>query len=308
MNIREKIKNEIVYFDGGMGTLLQSMGLKSGELPEMWGLIHPDKIISVHEAYLLAGADVISANTFGANALKYGEHIEGMPDLKTVIEMAVMCAKTAVSKVGGKKRYVALDIGPTGKLLKPLGDLNFEDAVNIFKKTIEIGVNAGVDLILIETMNDSYETKAAVLAAKETCDLPVFVTNTYDERGKLMTGADPASMVAMLEGLRVDALGVNCGLGPDKLEGVVKKLLEVSSVPVIVTPNAGLPSFDGKKTTYDIDEKQFSDKMAEFARLGVHGLGGCCGTTPEHIGYVVMKTKDIPAKEITDKNIIFFSS
>lgn len=307
MNIIEKIRNEIVYFDGGMGTLLQSMGLKPGELPELWGMIHPDKIIAAHKAYLDAGSDVICTNTFGANRLKYNGK-NHMPDLKTVVQMAVMSAKTAVAQAGGKQRFVALDIGPTGKMLAPLGDLPFEEAVAIFSETIAIGVACGVDLIVIETMNDSYETKAAVLAAKETCDLPVFVTNTYDERGKLMTGADVESMVAMLEGLRVDALGVNCGLGPDKLISVVDTLTKVSSVPVIVNPNAGLPEFDGEQTVYRVEPNEFAEQMSAFLDLGVHGVGGCCGTTPQHIAALVRKTADKTAMPIYDKHRSVISS
>lgn len=307
LNIKEKINNEIVYFDGGMGTLLQSMGLAPGELPEMWGVMHPDKIIAAHKLYLDAGCDIVSTNTFGANILKFNGK-NHTPDLKTVIHMAIMCAKTAISSVGGKKRYVALDIGPTGKLLSPLGDLNFEDAVKIFSETVKIGAESGADLILIETMNDSYETKAAVLAAKENCDLPVFVTNTYDESGKLMTGADCSAMIAMLEGLKVDALGVNCGLGPDKLKSVVEKLTKYSSLPVIVNPNAGLPEFDGNKTVYNVSPDTFAEKMMEFLDLGVHGLGGCCGTTPEHISALVNKTADMHAKPIAKKNRSVISS
>ena len=307
MNIIEKIRNEIVYFDGGMGTLLQSMGLKPGELPELWGMLHPDKIIAAHKAYLDAGSDVICTNTFGANRLKYNGK-NHMPDLKTVVQMAVMSAKTAVEQAGGKQRFVALDIGPTGKMLAPLGDLPFEEAVAIFSETIAIGVACGVDLIMIETMNDSYETKAAVLAAKETCDLPVFVTNTYDERGKLMTGADVEAMVAMLEGLRVDALGVNCGLGPDKLLSVVDTLTKVSSVPVIVNPNAGLPEFDGEQTVYRVEPKEFAEQMSAFLDLGVHGVGGCCGTTPQHIAALVQKTQGKRALPIFEKNRSVISS
>ena len=308
MNILDKIKQDKVIFDGGMGTLLQSAGLPVGELPEQWGMTHPDKIIAVHESYLRAGSDVISANTFGANILKFPGKAHGTPDLLTVVQNAVMCAQVAVGKVGGKKRYVALDIGPTGKLLKPLGDLDFEEAVRIFAETVKIGVSYGVDLILIETMNDCLETKAAVLAAKENCDLPVFVTNTYDENGKLMTGADVDAMVAMLEGLRVDALGVNCGLGPDKLESVVRSMTRLSSVPVIVTPNAGLPTFDGEKTVYDVSPYDFALKMAEFADLGVHGFGGCCGTTPEYIEALCFALQEKEALPITEKNRSVISS
>ncbi len=308
MNITEKIRQETVLFDGGMGTLLQASGMPAGELPEQWGMTHPHIIIGVHEQYLNMGSDVISANTFGANILKFPGKAHGTPDLITVVQTAVMCAQTAVRKVGGKKRYIALDIGPTGKLLKPLGDLEFEEAVRIFAETVKAGVATGVDLILIETMNDSLETKAAVLAAKENSDLPVFVTNTYDASGKLMTGANADAMVAMLEGLGVDALGVNCGLGPDKLENTVKRLTQIASVPVIVTPNAGLPSFDGEKTVYDTTPEQFAVSMQKFLSYGVHGFGGCCGTTPEHIGYLSMALDGMPVLPLSDKNRSVISS
>ena len=307
VDIREKIKNDIVCFDGGMGTLLQEMGLAPGELPEMWGLAHPEQVTAVHSAYLSAGCDVIAANTFGANRLKFNGQ-NGMPQLEAVVQNAVTCAKNAVRGARGKKRYVALDIGPSGKLLAPLGDLAFEDAVRLFAETIRIGADCGVDLILIETMNDSYETKAAVLAAKETCNLPVFVTNTYDEQGKLMTGADCAAMVAMLEGLRVDALGVNCGLGPDKLKAVVRDLTAYASVPVIVNPNAGLPAFDGEKTVYDISPEDFAAHMAEFLDMGVHGVGGCCGTTPEHIAALLKRISGKRPLPLTEKKISAVSS
>jgi len=307
MQITEKIKNGIVYFDGGMGTLLQTMGLAPGELPETWGMTHPNKLIEAHERYLYAGCDVIATNTFGANCLKFNGK-NHTPHLLTVVQNAIMCAKTAIQKVGGKQRYVALDIGPTGRLLSPLGDLDFEEAVRIFSETIRIGAEFGVDLILIETMNDSYETKAAVLAAKETCDLPVFVTNTYDERGKLMTGADCGAMVAMLEGVGVDALGVNCGLGPDKLMPVAEELIKYASVPVIVNPNAGLPSFDGEKTVYNVSPEAFAEQMASFLKMGVHGLGGCCGTTPEHIYALVERTKFETPVPIAEKNFSVVSS
>ena len=307
MDIREKIRNGLVYFDGGMGTMLQTMGLAPGQLPELWGLTHPDKIMAVHKAYLAAGCDVISANTFGANGLKFNGK-NHMPDLKAVVQTAMLCAKTAAAAAGGKQRYVALDLGPTGRLLSPLGDLDFEDAVAVFSETVRIGAESGADLVLIETMNDSYETKAAVLAAKESCTLPVFVTTTYDENGKLMTGADCAAMVAMLEGLGADALGVNCGLGPDKLQNVVESLTKYASIPVIVTPNAGLPSFDGEKTVYNVGPAEFAERMAEFVKMGVHGLGGCCGTTPAHMEALVAKTENLPPVPLREKNISMVSS
>ena len=237
MNFKEYLKNNIVYLDGGMGTLLQKNGLQAGEHPENWNLSHPEVITKIHKDYFDAGSNVVSTNTFGANSLKF-------PDskLSAIIHAAVNNAKNAREQSSSKgEKFIALDIGPTGKLLKPLGDLDFEDAVSIFAKTVKFGVAEGVDLIVIETMNVSYETKAALLAVKENCDLPVIVTNAYGEDGKLMTGATPAAMVAMLEGMGADAIGVNCSLGPKALSGIVEEYLKYASVPVLMKPNAGLP-------------------------------------------------------------------
>ena len=197
MNILEKIRSSITYFDGGMGTLLQARGLKPGELPERWGMEHADMVIDIHSRYLEAGCNIIMTNSFGANIVKYS-----LAELKKIIPASIDNARAAVKNFSGD-RYVAFDVGPTGKLLRPLGELDFEDAVDIFSKSIRIAADCEPDLIIIETMNDSYEVKAAVLAAKENSDLPVFVTTVYDERGKLMTGADPAAMVALLEGLGI---------------------------------------------------------------------------------------------------------
>lgn len=202
-------KNQIVYFDGGMGTLLQERGLQPGELPETWNILHPEIITDIHRSYFEAGANIIKTNTFGANRLKFD-------NLEEIITKAVENANKA--RDGFENAYIALDIGPIGKMLKPLGDLDFEKAVEIFAETVKIGSKLNVDLILIETMNDSYETKAAVLAAKENSDLPIFVTTVYDENAKLMTGANPKCMVAILEGLGVDALGLNCSLGPEQMK------------------------------------------------------------------------------------------
>lgn len=286
--IRELIKNKRLYFDGGTGTLLQEMGLKGGEPPELWNISNPQKITALHKAYLEAGSDIISANTFGINKLKYDNY-------EDLIIAGIDCAKRAVDDK--KDKFVAFDMGPTGKLLEPLGELSFEDAVELFAANVRVAAKFGADLIIIETMNDSYETKAAVLAAKENCDLPVFVTNVYDESRHLMTGADPKAMVAMLEGLGVDALGVNCSLGPDKMLPVVQELCEYSTVPVIVNPNAGLPEAKNGVTVYNVNSDDFSDSMREIALCGASILGGCCGTTPEFIRKTVEKTRDIPLVE-----------
>lgn len=286
MNILDKIKSSITYFDGGMGTMLQERGLAPGELPELWNIKRSEDIVSIHKAYLESGCNIIKANTFGANRLKFD-------NLEEIIEAGINNAKKAIREFDGD-RYIAFDLGPSGKMLKPLGDMDFEDAVNLFADSIKIADKCGVDLILIETMNDSYETKAAVLAAKENTSLPVFVTNVYDENAKLMTGADPAAMVAMLEGLGVDAVGLNCSLGPEQMKSIVPKIIAEASIPVIVNPNAGLPKSVNGKTVYDVDADLFSECMIDIARCGATILGGCCGTTPEFIKKTIEKTSNLP--------------
>lgn len=300
MNILKKIKTSITYFDGGMGTMLQERGLAPGELPELWNISHRDVIIDIHRQYYASGCNILKANTFGANRLKF-------PNLEEIITAAIDNAKEARSEFDGD-RYIAYDIGSLGKMLKPLGDLDFEDAVSLFADGIKIAVKCGVDLILIETMNDSYETKAAVLAAKENSDLPIFVTCVYDENAKLMTGADPAAMVAMLEGLGVDAVGMNCSLGPEQMVKIVPKIVSEASIPVIVNPNAGLPKSVNGKTVYDVDAEMFSNIMVDIVNEGAAIIGGCCGTTPEFIRKTVEKTKDLPFKLPEKKNHTVVSS
>lgn len=297
MNIRDFIKNNIVYLDGGMGTLLQKSGLQPGELPERWNISHPEVIKEIHKSYYDSGSNIVNTNTFGANSLKFGTD-----ELSEIIYHAVKNADEARKASSGKQeKFIALDVGPTGKLLKPLGDLDFEDAVKAFAEVISLGVKYGVDLITIETMNDSYETKAAVLAAKENSDLPIIVTNAYGENGRLMTGADPAVMAAMLEGMGVDAIGANCSLGPKQLMGVMDELLKYCSVPVAFKPNAGLPKSDGKVTYYDVDAEEFAQDIKLAVANGVRIVGGCCGTTPEYIKKVCELTRDIRPKEIEKK-------
>lgn len=297
MNIRDFIKNNIVYLDGGMGTLLQKSGLQPGELPERWNISHPEVIKEIHKSYYDSGSNIVNTNTFGANSLKFDTD-----ELSEIIYHAVKNADEARKASSGKQeKFIALDVGPTGKLLKPLGDLDFEDAVKAFAEVISLGVKYGVDLITIETMNDSYETKAAVLAAKENSDLPIIVTNAYGENGRLMTGADPAVMAAMLEGMGVDAIGANCSLGPKQLMGVMDELLKYCSVPVAFKPNAGLPKSDGKVTYYDVDAEEFAQDIKLAVANGVRIVGGCCGTTPEYIKKVCELTRDMRPKEIEKK-------
>ncbi len=289
-DLRELIKTKRLYCDGGTGTVLQGMGLPTGTPPEVWNIEHPDRITELHKRYLDAGCNIITTNTFGVNRDKYDNFEE-------LIEKALSCAKAATE--GRKDAFVAFDIGPTGRLLKPLGDLDFEEAVSIFAENVRIGAKCGADLILIETMNDSYETKAAVLAAKENCELPIFVTNVYDESGKLMTGATPEAMIAMLESMGVDALGMNCSLGPDMMLPLIERFTQNASVPIIVNPNAGLPVVRDGKTAYNINEEQFAEYMREMAQSGACILGGCCGTTPDYMSKMIEATKDVEYK-VTD--------
>lgn len=309
MSFREYLKNNIVYLDGGMGTLLQAKGLQPGEHPEHWNVSHPEVITEIHKAYYDAGSNVVSTNTFGANSLKFGEE-----ELERIIKAAFENANAAriqwkkENQDSTQQKYVALDIGPSGKLLKPLGDLDFEDAVAVFAKTVKLGVKYGADLIFIETMNDSYETKAALLAAKENSDLPVLVSNAYGEDGKLMTGANAAAMVAMVEGMGADAIGANCSLGPKQLRGVVEELLVHASIPVVLKPNAGLPKAVNGKTVFDVSPEEFAAEIADLIDKGVRVAGGCCGTTPEYIATLYTQTKEKVPCEIVEKNITMVSS
>ena len=304
MKITEYIKNNTVILDGGMGTLLQASGLKAGEMPEEWNITHPEIVQAIHRGYLDAGSNVISTNTFGANSLKFS-----VDQLDLIISAAVDNARRAIDESkGDQPKWVAHDVGPTGRMLKPIGDLDFDDAVEIFAETVRLGVKHGVDLILIETMADSYETKAALLAAKENSDLPVFVSNAYGEDGKLMTGADSRAMIALLEGMGADAIGVNCSLGPRALYPIVEEYLKYSSLPVILKPNAGLPRSEKGKTVYDLSPFDFASQVARLVNRGVRAVGGCCGTTPEYICALCDLVKDTTPLPLEKKNITVVSS
>lgn len=287
-NILEELGKRILFFDGGMGTLLQEQGLQPGELPETWNICNERPIIEIHRKYIEAGSDIILTNTFGSNRLKFNE--ANFP-LEDVVAAAVGNVKKAIQE-SGKNAYIALDIGPTGKLLKPLGTLGFEEAVDIYADVVKAGVRAGADLIHIETMSDTYELKAAVLAAKENSDLPVFATVIFGENQKMLTGASPETVVAMLEGLRVDAIGMNCGLGPTQMKEIFKRMASFSSVPLIVKPNAGLPKSENGKTVFDVSPEEFAEEMVSLVELGAQAAGGCCGTTPDYIRHLVQLCKD----------------
>lgn len=295
--LMELIRKRIVFFDGGMGSLLQERGLEPGQLPETWNMTHQKDLIEIHKEYLKAGADVITTNTFGANSLKFNHNTEySLPQIVAAAVDHARQARDAVERETGHHGFIALDLGPTGKLLKPLGDLAFSDACSLYGEVVRAGAEAGADLVAIETMSDGYEAKAAILAAKENSSLPVFVTTIFDEKGKLLTGGDVASTVALLEGLRVDVLGINCGLGPVQMKPVLEQILQVSSTPVLVNPNAGLPRSEGGKTVYDIDASAFASVMKEIVDMGASLVGGCCGTTPEHIRKTVELCQRLPQR------------
>lgn len=297
------IEDEVIdvaarFFDGAMGTVLQSKGLKLGEIPELFNFTHSELIEGVHLSYLEAGADYITTNTFGANHYKI---IQTSYTVEEVITKAVQLAKNAVAKRGHGQ--VVLDIGSTGKLIEPVGDISFEEAYEIFKEQVIAGEKAGADLILFETFTDLYELKAGVLAAKENTNLPIYCTMTFEANGRTFFGTSVESMILTLEALGVDALGVNCSLGPKELKPIVEKIVSLASVPVIVQPNAGLPTMENGVAKYNITAEEFAEYMTYFAEIGVSILGGCCGTNETYIKKVVEKVKDIPQKPIIPKHL-----
>ena len=310
------IKNQTLFFDGGTGSVLQSLGLQPGELPEIWNITNPDKIIQLHYEYFLAGANIIKTNTFGANKNKFKD---SEFSLEEIVSSALNNAKKAKEKIEAElsnsefknsPHLIALDIGPLGKLLEPLGDLSFNEAVNLFSETIKIGLQNGADLILIETMNDCYEAKAGIIACKEVIenlgsefDVPIFVTTVYDESERSLTGTNIETMTTILEGLGVDALGMNCSLGPIQMKEFLKDFTDNTKLPIIVNPNAGLPRSENGKTVYDITPLDFANIVSDFISNGVSIVGGCCGTTPEHIKLLVKKVNE---KNLINKNKIDF--
>lgn len=300
MTFKEKFNNSILFFDGAMGTELQKNGLKKGELPENLNINSPEIVARVHKSYLDAGCNIISTNTFGANSLKFDNVTE-------IITKAVEIAKNTIEE-SNKNAFVALDVGPLGKLLKPYGDLEFQTAYDLYKEQVIAGKNAGADLILIETMGDLYEIKSAILAAKENTDLPVLVSMIFDEKGILLTGADIKTAVITLEGLGVDGIGMNCGLGPDQMLELLKEMKKYSSTPIFVQPNAGLPVSINGVTTYNVTPDEFAQKQLEILKNGACALGGCCGTTPDHIKAMIDLCKNEQITKISKKQITAVTS
>ncbi len=299
MKIIDYLKQNILIFDGAMGTMLQAAGLSAGEIPESYNITNPEIVESIHKTYVDAGADIITANTFQANEFKLSESGYSVEE---IIEKGVTLAK----KSGAK--YVALDMGPLGQLMKPMGTLTFEKAYDAFKRQVIAGEKAGADLVLLETASDILEVKAAVLAVRENTDLPIFVSLSFQEDGRTFVGCDPKTAAVALSALNVDAVGVNCSLGPKELENIVDTLLEYSTVPVLVQPNAGLPKIKDGKTVYEVDAKEYSDYLCAFAKKGAAILGGCCGTTPDFIRAVCENLEDRKRAEVTPKSITAITS
>ena len=278
-----------MILDGGMGTMLQAKGLKLGEHPELAALDHPDWLLDIHRAYAEAGSQILCANTFGANREKLrrtGRTVE------EVIPPSIAIAKEAAAG----RALVALDLGPVGQLLEPTGTLDFETAVDIFAQQVRCAVSAGADLVMIETMTDLQECRAALLAVKENSTLPVLVSMTYEERGRTFLGHAPACAALTLEGMGADAIGINCSLGPREMPALVEELTRWTTLPVSVKPNAGLPDPGG--AGYDITADQFAAAMAELTELGVKCYGGCCGTTPEYIAKLCKALEGRTIREI----------
>jgi 5-methyltetrahydrofolate--homocysteine methyltransferase len=282
--------NQLIFFDGAMGTMIQAAGLKSGELPETFNITRPEVIESIHRAYLETGSDVITTNTFGANNLK-------LNPLGYSSEEMARAAVSIARKAAGSDGLVALDIGPLGQLMAPMGNLTFQDAYDLFAPQIKAGQDAGADLVLIETMSDLYEAKAAVLAAKENSQLPVICTLTFQENGRTLMGNDPITVITVLEGLGVDALGVNCSLGPEDLLPIVKQFTDCSHVPVLVQANAGLPELVNGKPVFPLTPDVFADSVEKMADMGIKMAGGCCGTNPDFIRALRTRLKDYPYRK-----------
>lgn len=304
-DIRQHLGKKILFFDGGIGTMLQKNGMGAGEIPELLNITNPALIEKIHTEYLEAGADIITTNTFGANPLKLETDIS----LDMIIASAVGIAKKNACKFQSddKPRFVAFDMGPCGRLLEPLGSLSFDDCYAAFSKIAKTAEKCGADLVIIETMSDTLEAKAAVLAVKENTSLPVFCTMTFDESYKTLTGGDVKVMSAIMEGLGVDCVGINCGLGPEQITEMMVSLAEISSIPIMAQPNAGLPHIENGQTVYNVSPAQFGEQCEKMARLGVSVLGGCCGTTPEHIRALTEKC-GVYKPIVEEKNITVIAS
>ncbi|MCL2530363.1 MAG: homocysteine S-methyltransferase family protein, partial [Coriobacteriia bacterium] len=313
MKFREALGKQLLFTDGALGTLLQDAGLAPGEAPILWNLTNPDAVRSIHRTYLEAGATIITTNTFSAGALMLaGETAKAIE----AVVAGVTLVREAIEQQGGhgeqgdqsNTAYVALNIGPLGQMLAPLGEVEFEEAIEAFTKQIKAGAEAGADLVLIETMFDTNELRAAVLAAQEACELPILASVALDERGRMLNGADSACVCALLNGLGIDAIGMNCGGGPVEAAPFIQTFSEYSSLPLILNPNAGLPITEGAKTRYPVGPEEFAELMKPLVKEYVAVAGGCCGTTPAHIKALTAKCNTIQPKTPTPRKRIMVSS
>jgi len=302
VELKDRLGKEVIIFDGAMGTVLQQRGLKAGDVPEKLNIEKSKEIIDIHKSYLKAGAEILTTNTFGANALKM-EEIDY--SVEEVIAAGVENAKAAVLE-SGLEAAVALDMGPLGELLEPMGSLTFDEAYNLYQQQVLVGVEYGADLIHIETIADLYEARAAVLAAKENSNLPVFCTLTFEEDGRTFTGGSIRSMISVLEGLGVDGLGLNCSLGPEKLEPLVEEVLKYSETPVILQANAGLPVVEEGETVFKISPEEYFKPLARLYEKGLAVVGGCCGTNEEFITLIAenLKNKKVKKRKITRESLV----
>lgn len=300
MKLTDLIGKKLLFFDGAMGTILQDKGIPPGHHPELWNVEKPEIIKGIHKEYLDAGCNILIANTFGANKLKFGQ------TPTELIAAGISLAREAIEESGREDAFVVFDMSATGKLLEPLGDLPFEEAYQVFQEMVVAGRNA--DAILIETITEIYELKAAVLAAKENSDLPILVSVMLDEEGKLLSGSDVSSVVALLEGLGVDAIGLNCGFGPRQMLPYLEEMVKISSTPVFVNPNAGIPISKNGKTVFTLDPDAFVAEMKDIATSGVWMMGGCCGTSPLHMKKLINNYKSVRPNPVTDKKLTLVSS
>ncbi|MFV0504700.1 MAG: homocysteine S-methyltransferase family protein [Lachnospirales bacterium] len=276
-NLLNKLGKEIIILDGAMGTTIQNMGLKLGDCPELFNINKPELIKEIYNNYFKSGSNVVTTNTFGANRKKL---LHSDLDINLVITRAVEIAKESAKEYNG---MVALDIGPIGELVEPMGTLSFDEAYDIFKEQIIIGENAGADIILFETFTDLYELKAGILAAKENSTLPIFATMSFEENGRTFAGCIPSSMAATLTGLGVDALGINCSLGPEQMMPILEEIISSTNLPIIVQPNAGLPIIENGKTVFKLSKEEYTENLVKMVEIGVSIVGGCCGTTYDFI-------------------------
>ena len=279
MDILSFLRENVLLMDGGMGSLLYARGMSRSERSEQWTLSHPEVVRDIHRAYYDAGSHLVLTNTFGANALYHSTD-----ELRQIVSAAVRLVREAAQASGApQEKFAALDIGPCGKMIKPLGDFHADDARALFAEVVRYGAEAGADAVVIETMYDLAETRAALQAVRENCDLPVFVSNTYGENGRLMTGAAPAEAVALAEELGAAAVGMNCSVGPEGMIALAAEYLRLTKLPVIFKPNAGLPEIVNGNAIYKTTPEEFAKAAAEAVKMGVRCVGGCCGTTPAHI-------------------------